>query len=254
MGGFEGILRRAELPESGEDAARDAAAYPYALPCVRRIGEIEFHPRVTFLIGENGSGKSTVVEALAVALGMNPEGGGRNFNFSTRDSHSVLGRELRLVRPARKARDTYFLRAESFYNVASEIDRLGVKKAYGGRSLHTRSHGESFLDLMLHRFGDGGLYLLDEPESALSPSRQLAALRVIEDLSSRGSQFIIATHSPLMMAYPNAWIYEFTSEGPERVGFESTEHYAVTRWFLMHPERAFGELLADDEGDGASGA
>lgn len=237
--------------------AATLAAYPFTLPTVRDLAEpLKLHPKVTFLIGENGSGKSTVLEALAVSVGFNPEGGTRNFRFGTRASHSSLNEHLRVTKGVRRWRDGFFLRAESFFNVATEIERLDAEPmaappvidSYGGRSLHEQSHGESFLALVTHRFGGQGLYLLDEPEAALSPQRQLAVLSRIHDLVRDDSQFVIATHSPLLMAYPEAWIYEFSREGIRRVEYEDTEHYQVTRDFLVNPARMLEVLLERDEG------
>ena len=209
------------------------------------------HPRVTFLVGENGSGKSTLIEAMAILAGFNPEGGTRNFQFSTRSSESSLAHYLRPVRGARREKTGYFLRAESFFNVATEIERLDrdgggppVIDSYGGRYLHEQSHGESFLALIQHRFGPDGLYILDEPEAALSPSKQLVLLARIHDLVTSGrSQFIIATHSPIVMAYPEATIYLLSQEGIETVRYEETEHFGLTRDFLLHRERFFDALF-----------
>ncbi|MFT3685980.1 MAG: AAA family ATPase [Phycisphaerales bacterium] len=232
--------------------------YPFSLAAVAGLETIEFHPRVTFFVGENGSGKSTLMEAIAVALGLNPEGGSKNFNFATRASHSQLSEFLVLKRSLRKPRNLWFLRAESFFNVASEIERLDAEgggpriiDAYGGKSLHEQSHGESFFALFRNRFGGQGLYLLDEPEAALSPMRQLGFLSMLHDLVREGSQFIIATHSPIMMAYPDAWIYSIGGAAVSRVPYEETEHYQVTRDFLDHPARSLKVLLdrpAIDEG------
>jgi predicted ATPase len=234
-------------------------AFPFCLPAVRGLRDeaLVFHPKVTFLIGENGSGKSTLLEAIAVAWGFNPEGGTRNFNFSTESSHSPLHAYLRLGRSARRARDGFFLRAESFYNVASQINALdreptiGAKiiDAYGGVSLHAQSHGEAFLSLMRHRFGGHGLYVLDEPEAALSPTRQLALLARLHQLVQRNSQFIIATHSPILMAYPDADILQITEDGLQPVPYRDTEHYIVTRAFLEDPQRQLDRLLGDAELD-----
>jgi predicted ATPase len=218
-------------------------AYPFSLPAVRALDTLELHPKVTFLVGENGSGKSTLMEAIAVALGFNAEGGSRNFNFSTHASHSELHAHLRIARGFRKPRTGFFLRAESFYNVASEIERLDVGHYYGDKLLHAQSHGESFLALLMHRFGDNGLYLLDEPEAALSPQRQLAVLTRLHDLVQAESQFLIATHSPILMAYPDAWIYQCDGDGIRRIAYEETAHFQVTRDFLANPQRMLNMLL-----------
>lgn len=218
--------------------------YPFLLPAVQPLETLELHPAVTFFVGENGSGKSTLLEALAVSCGFNAEGGSKNFRFGTRESHSELHRFLRVSRGHPRPRDGYFFRAESFFNVATEIENLDAEPygppigpAYGGWGLHEQSHGESFLALMLNRFRGHGLYLLDEPEAALSPKRQLAILTRIHDLVGQKSQFVIATHSPILMAYPDAWIYEFSQSGIRRVSYEDTEHYQVTRGFLSNPQR-----------------
>ena len=225
--------------------------YPFALPAVRHLEVLDFHPRVTFFIGENGSGKSTLLEAIAVAFGFNPEGGSRNFNFGTRESHSELHQHLRLIKGTVRPRDGFFLRAESFFNVATEIDNLGVADSYGGVSLHEQSHGESFLALLMNRFGVEGLYLLDEPEAALSPQRQLSVLTRLHELTDDGSQFVIATHSPILMAYPESIIYNFTPAGIEQVAYTDTEHYRVTRDFLLRPERMLKILLSRSDRDDA---
>jgi predicted ATPase len=219
--------------------------YPFCLPAVKSFNTLELHPKVTFLIGENGSGKSTLLEAIAISLGFNPEGGTKNFRFGTRTSHSDLNQFIRIAKGIRQPKDGFFLRAESFFNVATEIENLDLEpsfgppviNSYGGNSLHEQSHGESFLALMMNRFGGKGLYILDEPEAALSPQRQLAVLSRIHDLVNDDSQFIIATHSPILMAYPDAWIYSCSSTGLSRIEYKDTEHYQITRDFLSNPER-----------------
>jgi len=226
-------------------------AYPFNLPAVRTLETLPLHRAVTFIVGENGSGKSTLLEALAVAAGFNAEGGSRNFNFHTRASHSDLHRYLRLARSQKRPRTGFFLRAESYFNVATEIERLdaidpGLLKAYGGKSLHEQSHGESFIALLKNRFSGQGLYFLDEPEAALSPTRQMAALVRIHDLVREGAQFIIATHSPILMAYPDATILGVTPDGVAPVRYEATEHYTITRRFLNDPAGMLRQLLADE--------
>ncbi|HEY9102820.1 AAA family ATPase [Chitinimonas sp.] len=225
----------------------DYGCYPHNIPAVRELGHLGFHPDVTFLVGENGSGKSTVLEAIAMALGYSQEGGTRNMQVQTADTVSPLHRALRLARSFRKPRDGYFLRAESFFNVATYTDEAGYLGGYGNRSLHERSHGEAFMALLTGKFRGQGLYLLDEPEAALSPNRQLAALAVIHQLVQDDSQFIIATHSPILLAYPNAKILQFHGEGISEVAYEDTEHYAVTRDFLNHYPRRLAQLLADED-------
>ena len=236
----------------------DAAALPpdsylAALPAVR-CGSLSFQKPVTFFVGENGTGKSTLIEAIAIAWGLNPEGGSRNFRFSTRDSHSDLHRILRLEKGPLLPRDEYFLRAESFYNAASYIDELDDSPgdpsplligAYGGTSLHNQSHGESFLSLALHRFRAKGLYLLDEPEAALSPTGQMALLARVYELASQGAQFLIATHSPLLMTCPGSEVYEFRAEGPRLVPYDQTAHFQIVRRFLNKPDEMLHALLKE---------
>jgi predicted ATPase len=226
--------------------------YPFCLPAVRSLDQLDFHPGVTFFVGENGSGKSTLLEAIAVSLGFNAEGGSKNFNFGTRRSHSELHQHLRIAKGFKRPRTGFFLRAESFFNVATEIENLDAEPglgapvihSYGGRSLHEQSHGESFLTLLTERFGGQGLYILDEPEAALSPQRQLAVLSRIHDLVQDGSQFVIATHSPLLMAYPDACIYQCGADGVAPVAYEDTEHVRVTRDFLANPARMLQALMS----------
>ena len=216
--------------------------YPFSLPVVRTLESIDLHPRMTFLVGENGSGKSTLLEALAVALEFNAEGGSRNFNFSTRASHSGLHEFLRVAKGVRP-RDAFFLRAESWFNVATQVEQLGVGDSYGRRALHEQSHGESFMALLKHRFRGHGLYLLDEPEAALSPTRQIEALQRFHELVQQDSQFVIATHSPILMAYPDALILQCTSGGIRPVRYEDTEHFRVTRDFLLHRDKVLAILM-----------
>lgn len=210
--------------------------YPYNLPTVKSLNRLAFHPKMTYFVGENGSGKSTLLEAIAIANGFNPEGGTKNFNFNTRKSHSSLADHIRIAKGL-APRTGFFLRAESFFNVATEIENLNVGEYYGGKSLHEQSHGESFITLLTERFGAKGLYILDEPESALSPHRQLAALFRIHDLIQQGSQFLIATHSPILLAYPDSTIYQFSAEGIDKVSYQDTETFQIMKAFINNPEK-----------------
>lgn len=221
--------------------------YPFCLPAVKHFKDIQFHPAVTYFVGENGSGKSTLLEALAVALGFNPEGGSINFNFNTRASHSDLHQYLRVAKGIKRPKTGFFLRAELFYNVATEIENLDVIGGYGGISLHEQSHGESFFALMKHRFGANGLYILDEPEAALSPNRQMAMISLMHQLVNQGCQFVIATHSPIVLSYPNAKILEIRENGLEEVDYEDTDTFAVTKQFLNKYESILEILLKDED-------
>jgi predicted ATPase len=222
--------------------------YPWELPAIRALeSRIELHPGVTYLVGENGSGKSTLLEAIAVAAGMNAEGGSSNFTFSTRDSHSALGRSVRLIRGVHRPGTDFFLRAESLFTAATYLERLpdDPLRAYGGVSLHEQSHGESFLAVMINRFDPNGFYLLDEPEAALSTQNCLTCLRRIHELVTQNSQFVIATHSPIILAYPDATIYACGEHGLEQIDYEDAAPVRLTRNFLEARERFLHELLAD---------
>jgi len=223
--------------------------YPFCIPAFRHMQRLEFHPAITFFIGENGTGKSTLLEAIATKYGFNAEGGSKNFNFATQDTHSELHAFIRLERGVLHPSDGFFLRAESFYNVATEIDKLGVERAYGGTSLHGQSHGEAFLALLQNRFQGDGVYLLDEPEAALSPQRQLSVLTLLHRLVYHQSQLVIATHSPILLAYPNARIYLFSQEGISAVNYTDTEHYQITKDFLNRHERMLQLLLSAEDED-----
>jgi predicted ATPase len=226
-----------------------AERHPFSIPGIAALAQgLALHPAVNFFVGENGSGKSTLLEGIAVAAGFNPEGGSRNFNFETRDSTSALHTRLRLVRHVRRPSTGYFLRAESFFNVATQVDELerldpSILEAYGGHSLHEQSHGESFLALAMHRFGPNGLYLLDEPEAALSPQGCLALLRRIHDLVADGGQFLVATHSPLLIAYPHATVYELDDDGIEPIAYHRSRGYRLFETFMESPERFLHHLL-----------
>lgn len=225
----------------------DPEYYPFNIPAVRhleKMGSLTLEKPVTFFVGENGTGKSTLIEAIAVAMGFNGEGGSRDFSFSTQDTHSQLCQYLTVGKSIRPT-DGFFLRAESFYNTASYLDENSNMSRYGGVSFHKQSHGEAFLALAVHRFEGNGLYILDEPESALSPQRLMSLLVIIHELVKNDSQFIIATHSPILMAYPNADILEFSENGIQKVSYRETEHYKITKQFIDMPERMVGYLLRD---------
>jgi predicted ATPase len=235
----------------------DTGRYPFTLPVVRhltRTGGLDLDPGVTFVVGDNGTGKSTLVEGLAVAAGFNAEGGSQSFRFATRATESSLGDQLVLRWGVHKPRTGFFLRAESYYNVASEIERLDrdpgsppLLPAYGGISPHERSHGQSFLDLVTHRFGPRGLYLLDEPEAALSPRGCMALLARIAELVTQGGQFVVATHSPILLALPGARILQINENGEiDQVGYDDAEPVTLTRAFLAGPEHFLRHLLVDD--------
>lgn len=232
-------------------------SYLCHLPAIRHLQThpLCFDTPVTFLVGENGTGKSTLVESLAIAMQFNPEGGSRNFCFSTEDSHSPLSDLLTVVKGAIPPRDGFFLRAESFYNVASYIDQLDrqvacappVIDSYGGVSLHRQSHGESFMALVEQRFGAQGLYILDEPEAALSPMRLMRLLYHIDRLSKQNCQWIISTHSPILMSFPNAKVYQLSKSGIQEVDYRQTEAFCVTKAFMNDPNKMLQRILEDDQ-------
>lgn len=218
--------------------------YPFNIPAIKALQALEFHQNVTFLIGENGSGKSTLLEAIALHQGFSLEGGTKNVNLTTHDNASVLKDYLTISKGAIRPSDNYFLRAESFYNVATYMEELGYFDEEG-KTLHERSHGESFMSIMQNKLRGKGLYIFDEPEAALSPSRQLAFLCVLNDLVKRNSQFIIATHSPIILAYPNAKIILLDDTGIKEVKYKEAPPFQVTKNFLDNPERMLGLLLND---------
>ncbi len=227
-------------------------SYVAKLSILKDLENIEMSKPVTFFVGENGTGKSTLLEAIAVGYGFNAEGGTKNFSFSSQATHSNLHQYITVVKGVKRPKDGFFLRAESFYNVASEVDRLdwegpsSLVDSYGGKSLHEQSHGESFLSLVLNRFHGDGIYILDEPEAALSPSRQMTLLYWINELVKLGSQFIIATHSPILMAYPDADIYLTDLENKITLTqYKETEHYKLTRDFLNYPEQMISYLFKE---------
>lgn len=228
----------------------DFKSYPFSLPIIRNFDKMTLEKPITFIMGDNGSGKSTLIEAIAVAYGFNPEGGTKNFNFSTKETHSKLYSHIRLAKGIRRLEDSFFLRAESFYNVATEYDSLyeneisaGVNTPFGAKSLHMQSHGESFLSIMKNRLKGNGLYIFDEPEAALSASGQLALLSIMKNLVDKNSQFIIATHSPIISAFPDAIIYEADEKDFTIREYDNTNNYIITKYFLNNKNRMLKELF-----------
>lgn len=225
----------------------DYQSFPFCLPVIRNLNRLELDSSVTFFVGDNGTGKSTLIEAIAIAYGLNPEGGSRNMRFKTYDSHSSLSEYITIEKGAYVPKDKYFLRAETLYNLSNEVEALQLYDAYGGSSLHSMSHGESFLTIIKNRFFGKGLYIMDEPESALSPVGLMSLLCCIHDLvKNRKSQFIIATHSPILTAYPKASILQFNEYGIESVSYEQSELVCLYKSF-MNNTMMIEELLKDSE-------
>ena len=238
------FLRRITLRTESVDATR----YPFDVAAFRGGIDLELRSNVTFFVGENGSGKSTLLEAVAKSCGFNAEGGGRDHQFQTREDAVDLAGALRLSWSP-KVSDGFFMRAESFFNLATYLDQVSTLGRYGGRPLHEQSHGESFLSLFVNRF-DRGIYVLDEPEAALSPQRQLSFLKVVHDLESRGrAQFLIASHSPILLAYPGATLLSLDAGAIQEIRYQETEHYRLTKAFLDAPDRFFKHLFAGREND-----
>jgi predicted ATPase len=218
--------------------------YPFNIPALRGFHELSFTNPMTFLVGENGMGKSTLIEAIAIAMNFNPEGGTINFNFSTTNSHSDLFKYLITIRGAQRNRDGFFLRAESFYNAISYLDTLGkdIFDSYGGKRLHELSHGEGFMNLLINRCRGNGFYIFDEPEAALSPFSQIKMLARMHQLINEGSQFIISTHSPILMAYSGSTIYQLTEKGIYQTKYEETEHYILMKYFLNNTGKYLDDI------------
>ncbi|GIN09694.1 ABC transporter ATP-binding protein [Shouchella clausii] len=236
------FLKRIELQR---EKVSSFQSYPFSIPVMKHFHRLDLKSHVTFFVGENGSGKSTLLEAIADKCDFNTAGGGRNNYYEVEASESALGEYIRLSWLP-KVSNGFFLRAESFYQFASHIDAIGTFDAYGGRSLHHQSHGEAFLSLFTNRFNKKGIYLLDEPEAALSPQRQLSFLAILHDLVSTGdSQFIIATHSPILLGYPHGTIFSFDQDVIKEIDYEQTEHYQLTRHFLENRELFLREILGE---------
>lgn len=222
----------------------DKHSYLRNIPAINGLDSLEFTQPITFFVGENGSGKSTLLEAIAVAYGFNPEGGTRNYNFSTYDSHSKLHEAIRLSKGYRKAQGGYFLRAESFYNVATkEEDYADVN--HPSEHYHEKSHGESFLALAQKRLNPNGVYIFDEPEAALSPQRQLTLLMEIYHCAREGSQFIIVTHSPILLSIPGSRILTFDDGLIHPCSYEETDSYQITRMFIENREQILQKLIEE---------
>lgn len=219
-------------------------SYLKKIKAFHNIDRIEFNNPITFFVGENGSGKSTLLEAIAVAHGFNPEGGTKNYNFSTHDTHSELCDAIKISKGFRKEKWGYFLRAESFYNVATQEEEYSDIR-HPSAKYHEKSHGESFLALAQNNLRANGLYLLDEPEAALSPQRQLTLLIEIYRCAKAGAQFFIITHSPILLGIPNADIYCFDNGSIYLCSYEETESYQVTEMFINNREAILGRLLSE---------
>jgi predicted ATPase len=237
------------------DRVKDWSVYPFVVPAIRCLKSLEIRSRICFFVGENGSGKSTLLEAVADNYGFGREGGSRNFKTTTDSIESIgpLSKALRVAFSARTGRG-FYLRAESFFNVATQVDEMGLQDGYGGRSLHEQSHGESFLSLLENRFQRAGFYVLDEPEAALSPQRQLSMLALLRTLLSGNNniQFLIASHSPILLAYPGAQIFSFDEGKIHEVRYQETSPYQIVSRFLARPDlylkELFGELpMGSDE-------
>lgn len=227
----------------------DADRFPFNVPAIEKLGELEFHPAVTFFVGENGSGKSTLLEAMAVRMDLDETGGNVGAGFQRRAFDGGLHDAIRIRQsPYHRPADRFFLRAETVYNFATQLDKDAredpeILASYGFKSLHARSHGEMFLAIVQNRMKRDSFFILDEPEAALSPARQLTAIKEIDWLVREGCQFVIATHSPILLSYPDSWIYQLGPDGFTRAEYEDTEHFTLTRDFLNHREAYLRHLV-----------
>lgn len=230
-------------------AAVDTTQYPFCIPLIQQLSTISFPSQVTFLVGENGTGKSTILEAIAHHAGLGPEGGSKNIAFKTNQESTPVLAEYMTLSWRNKPKDGYFFRAESFFNLANYIDDIAkfdasIYASYGGKSLHVQSHGESFLSFFANRLGNGGFFIFDEPEAALSPQRQLALMAIMHELcKTSNTQFIIATHSPILLGYPDATIYSCDGDRLTQILYTDTQHYQITKRFLDNPEQYLHQLL-----------
>ncbi len=241
---------RSSLPIQGVSINWDKigkGSYLREIEAIRDLDYLAFKKNITIFVGENGSGKSTMLEAIAVSYGFNPEGGTKNYSFSTYDSHSELCDAIKLFRGIRKPKWGYFLRAESFYNVATAEEIYSRQDPRGRQEhFHERSHGESFLQLVQSNFKGGGLYLLDEPEAALSPQRQLTLLLEIVNCAKEDAQLIMVTHSPILLGIPGAEILSFDDGQIHPIDYEDTDSYQITKMFIENKEQLLKRLLSDD--------
>lgn len=240
------------------DTTVNFTAYPFSLDIIKKLNCIKFPTQVTFFVGENGTGKSTILEAIAHQAGFGPEGGSKNIHFKTSQEKTYDGTE-RLAQQLtlswrHKPKNGYFFRAESFFNIANHIDQIAREAGgpelayapYGGKSLHEQSHGESFMAFFKNRLGNNGFFILDEPEAALSPQRQLSLLVIIHEMCKNPyAQFIIATHSPILLAYPNATIYSCDTQTLTKIAYTDTQHYHITKQFLNNPDAYLHHLFND---------
>jgi predicted ATPase len=223
--------------------------YPFNIPTIASLNALEISSRVCFFVGENGTGKSTLLEAIAAHYGFGLEGGNRNFSPKTTDSVTTIEPLVKALRLSftKRTGGGFYLRAESFFNVASYVDQVGASGSYGDKSLHDQSHGESFLSLLQNRFTRSGFYLMDEPEAALSPQRQLSFLILLHDLVRENDniQFIIATHSPILLAYPGAQIFSFDEGKVHQIDYRESQPFQLVSRFIAAPERYIDALFSE---------